>query len=232
MVQRMSLWVRRGCQASQRKGLTSGKVWGASAEVGELPGTSGKLPENLWIVVKFHSERTSGEVAGNFRGSSGNFWGSPGTFFQKLGGAWLPPSDSPNLPPMVMLSKYSSELFCCRRCWGPWCQWKSRLTSSCCRTAVHSAAVNWCPTRKLKLAYHLPQKHKTWRPNKSFIGKESSEAFSRSLWTIRPFYSQNAGFLCTFVNSDDRSLMWACLKLFGKFARLSHCISMSATSPA
>ena len=39
------------------------------------------------IAVKFHSERTSGEVAEkNFWGSSGNFRGSPGTF-QKLGGA-------------------------------------------------------------------------------------------------------------------------------------------------
>ena len=31
---------------------------------GELPGKSGELPGNLWIAVKFHSERTSGEVAG------------------------------------------------------------------------------------------------------------------------------------------------------------------------
>ena len=38
------------------------------------------------------------EVAGELSGSSGNFRGSPGTF-QKLGGARLPPSDSPNLSP-------------------------------------------------------------------------------------------------------------------------------------
>ena len=53
---------------------------------GELPGKFVKLPGKLWIAVKLHSERTSGEVAKNFRGSSGNFRGSPGTS-QKLGGA-------------------------------------------------------------------------------------------------------------------------------------------------
>ena len=49
------LWVRRGCQASQRKGLTSG-------EVPELPGKFGKLPGKL----------------GNFWGSLGNFRGTSG----------------------------------------------------------------------------------------------------------------------------------------------------------
>ena len=39
-----------------------------------------------------------GKSPKNFRGSSGNFRGSPGTF-QKLRGARLPPSDSPNLSP-------------------------------------------------------------------------------------------------------------------------------------
>ena len=65
------------------KRLTSGELPGKS---GELPGKSGKLPGNLWIAIQFHSERTSGEVAENFRGSPGNIRGSPGTF-QKLGGA-------------------------------------------------------------------------------------------------------------------------------------------------
>ena len=64
---------------------------------GELLGKSGKLPGNRWIAVKFHSEKElPGKSPKNFRGSSGNFRGSPGTF-QKLGGPWLPPSDSPNL---------------------------------------------------------------------------------------------------------------------------------------
>ena len=58
------------------------------ADLRGSPGTSGEIcpPGNLWIAVKFHSERTSGEVAENFRGSSGNFRGSAGTS-QKLGGA-------------------------------------------------------------------------------------------------------------------------------------------------
>ena len=68
------------------KGLTSGEVPELPGKFGELPGKFGKLPGNLRIAVKFHSERTSGEVAENFRGSSGKFRGSPGTA-QKLGGA-------------------------------------------------------------------------------------------------------------------------------------------------
>ena len=66
---------------------------------------------------------------GNFRGTSGlllsstvrelpgkspkNFRGSPGTS-QKLGGAWLPPSDSPNLSPtkgQQLKGKIVSEFF-------------------------------------------------------------------------------------------------------------------------
>ena len=48
---------------------TSGEVWETSGE-----------PLNNPIAIQFHSERTSGEVAENFRESSGNFRGSPGTF--------------------------------------------------------------------------------------------------------------------------------------------------------
>ena len=71
------VFVSQECQASQRKGLTSGEVWGKS---GELPGKSGKLPGKLWIDVKFHSERTSGEVARELPGKSpGNFWEVQGT---------------------------------------------------------------------------------------------------------------------------------------------------------
>ena len=93
-VQRKLLRVRKGCQASQNKGLTSGEVRETS---GKVWGTSGEPP---WIAVEFHSERPSGEVATfgpqNFQGSLGNFRGSPGTV-QKLRGTWLPPSDSPNV---------------------------------------------------------------------------------------------------------------------------------------
>ena len=74
--QRKLLWVRRGCQASQRKGWPRGKFGELPGKFGKLLGKFGKLPGNLRIAVKFHSERTSGEVAENFRGSSGNFRGS------------------------------------------------------------------------------------------------------------------------------------------------------------
>ena len=43
---------------------------GPLGKSGELPGKSGKLPGNLWIAAKFHSERTSGEVAGELLGKS------------------------------------------------------------------------------------------------------------------------------------------------------------------
>ena len=68
------LRVRRGCQASQRKGLTSGEVRETSGEVRELPGKSGKLLGNPWILLN-----STGE---NFRGSrrktSGEVWGTSG----------------------------------------------------------------------------------------------------------------------------------------------------------
>ena len=67
---------------------TAADLWGGSGnfrKVGELPGKPGKLLGNLWIALKIHSERSSGEVAED-RGSSGKVLGSPGTF-QKRGGA-------------------------------------------------------------------------------------------------------------------------------------------------
>ena len=73
--ERVSGFPKKGADLRGSPG-TSGEVWGTSGEVWETSGG-------------FHSERTSGEVAENFRGSSGNFRGSPGTS-QKLGGAWLP----------------------------------------------------------------------------------------------------------------------------------------------
>ena len=60
----------RGCQASQRKGLTSGELPGKS---GELPGNLWILPGKHWIAVLFHGERTSGEVAKKLPGKSGDF---------------------------------------------------------------------------------------------------------------------------------------------------------------
>ena len=73
------LWVRRGCQASQRKGLTSGEVRETSREVGgtsgEVWGTSGEPLDCLGI----YSERSSGgsrrRTSGEVRGTSGEVRG-------------------------------------------------------------------------------------------------------------------------------------------------------------
>ena len=89
------------------KGLTSGEV---RETFGEVRGTSGEVRE------------TSGEPLGcckvpqceNFQGSrrktSGEVWGTSGEVRGlpgKLGGAWLPPSDSPNLSPNWGHNNYS-----------------------------------------------------------------------------------------------------------------------------
>ena len=84
------LRVRRGCQASQRKGWPLGKSGKLPGKSGELPGKSGKLPGNPWIAVKFHSERTSGEVAEKLPGKFGALPGKSGDFPEARG--FLTPS--------------------------------------------------------------------------------------------------------------------------------------------
>ena len=62
------------------KGLTSGEVRGTS---GEVRGTSGEVWETSGeplVTVKFHSERTSGEVAEKLPGKFGELLGKPGDF--------------------------------------------------------------------------------------------------------------------------------------------------------
>ena len=78
------------------KGLTSGKLPGKS---GELPGKSGKLPGNAWIAVKFHSERTSGEVAEKLPGKFGELLGKSGDFPEARG----------SLTPSQRLAKFVSN---------------------------------------------------------------------------------------------------------------------------
>ena len=63
--QRKFWWVRRRCQASQRKGLTSGEVQGTSREVGNFWGTSGLLSSSTVRELP----GTSGEVRGLSRSS-------------------------------------------------------------------------------------------------------------------------------------------------------------------
>ena len=83
--QRKFLRVRRGCQVSQRKGLTSGKSGKLPGKSGDLPGKSGELLGNSWIAVKFHSERTSGEVAEKLPGKFGELPGKSGHFPEARG---------------------------------------------------------------------------------------------------------------------------------------------------
>ena len=45
-------------------------LWGTSGEVQGTLGNSGKRPEN-WTALKLHSERSSGEVAGELSGKGG-----------------------------------------------------------------------------------------------------------------------------------------------------------------
>ena len=97
--QRKFSWVRRGCQASQRKGLTSGEVGDLPGKFGELPGKFGKLPGNLWIAVKFRSERTSGEVAEKLPGKFGELPGKSGDFPEARG----------SLTPSQRLAKFVSK---------------------------------------------------------------------------------------------------------------------------
>ena len=51
----------------------------------ELPGKSGKLAGNPRIAVKFHSERTSGEVAEKLRGRFGELLGKSGDWPEARG---------------------------------------------------------------------------------------------------------------------------------------------------
>ena len=74
----------------------SGELLGKS---GELPGKSGKLPGNLWIAVKFHSERTSGEVAEKLPGRFGELPGKSGDFPEARG----------SLTPSQRLAKFVSN---------------------------------------------------------------------------------------------------------------------------
>ena len=57
---------------------TSGEVWGTYGEVWETSG-------DLWIAVKFHSERTSGEVAEKLPGEVRELPGKSGDFPEARG---------------------------------------------------------------------------------------------------------------------------------------------------
>ena len=89
------------------KGLTSGEVRETS---GEVRGTSGEVWETSgdpWIAVKFHSERTSGEVAEKLPGKFGEIPGK-GSFWESAAG-WdyqkAPPIPDPH-PPKLLNSAF------------------------------------------------------------------------------------------------------------------------------
>ena len=115
--QRKFLWVSRGCQASQRKGLTSGEVLELPGKFGGLPGKFGKLPGNLWIAVKFHSERTSGEVAEKLLGKFGKVPGKSGDFPEARG----------SLTPSQRLAKICPQNLACEHVTG--FRWQRAIVS-------------------------------------------------------------------------------------------------------
>ena len=67
--------------------------------LGNFRGSFGNFRGTSGLLVGSTVRELPGKSPKNFQGSSGNFRGSPGTS-QKLGAAWLPPSDSPNLSPI------------------------------------------------------------------------------------------------------------------------------------
>ena len=68
-IQRKFLWVRLGCQASQRRGLTSGKVRGTSGQIWE---TSVEPLDCCWVPQR-ENFRGSRRKFGELQGKSGNF---------------------------------------------------------------------------------------------------------------------------------------------------------------
>ena len=79
-----------------------GCLWGSpetSGKSGELPGKSGKLPGKPWIALKFHSERTSGEVAKKLPGKFGELPGKSGDLPEARG----------SLTPSQRLAKFVSK---------------------------------------------------------------------------------------------------------------------------
>ena len=68
--------VRRGCQASQRKGLTSGEAWGTS---GEVWGTSGEPLDCCLVPQRENFRGSRRKTSGEVRGTSGEVRGLPGS---------------------------------------------------------------------------------------------------------------------------------------------------------
>ena len=86
------------------KGLTSGEAWETSGEVRGTSGeTSGELPGKPWIAVKFHSERTSGEVAEKLPGKFGELPGKSRGTSGEARGSLTPSQRLAKVVPVVTL---------------------------------------------------------------------------------------------------------------------------------
>ena len=86
------------------KGLTSGEVRGNfRGSPGNFRGSLGNF-RGTWIAVKFHSERTSGEVAKKLPGKFGELPGKSGDFPEARG----------SLTPFQRLAKFVSNESACR----------------------------------------------------------------------------------------------------------------------
>ena len=69
-----------GVRLPRERGWPPGKSGNFRGSLGNFRGKFGKLPGNLWIAVKCHSERTSGEVAEKRPGKFGErrLWSATG----------------------------------------------------------------------------------------------------------------------------------------------------------
>ena len=88
-----------GVRLPRERGWPPGKSGNFRGSLGNFRGSLGNFRGTSGLLLSSTVREPPGKSPKNFRGSLGNFRGSPGTS-QKLGGAWLPPSDSPNLSPM------------------------------------------------------------------------------------------------------------------------------------
>ena len=87
-----------GVRLPRERGWPPGKSGNFRGSLGNFRGSLGNFRGTSGLLLSSTVRELPGKSPKNFRGSLGNFRGSRGTS-QKLGGAWLPPSDSPNLSP-------------------------------------------------------------------------------------------------------------------------------------
>ena len=76
-----------GCQASQRKGLTSGEVLELPGKFGELPGSLGNFRGTSRLLLSSAVRELPGKSAENFRGSHRKL---PGPDFPEAWGSLTP----------------------------------------------------------------------------------------------------------------------------------------------